>query len=149
MQVDLPPKLPSSGAYENINTAIDKKFRKRLSLTDNQSYFSSHSKIIIDIMTRHVHLPTLLITVKSSFLLSYTIHKTTELLGMTIRHATTKHAQTIEVLEKMHLIMKTSLKISSGENPKQWHKDLPLAILNYNTTYHTNIVCEPSRIFQG
>ena len=32
---------------------------------------------------------------------------------------------------------------------KQWHKYLPIAILNYNTTYHSSIDCEPSRVFHG
>ena len=39
--------------------------------------------------------------------------------------------------------------MASGEYRKQWHKYLSLAILNYNTTYHSSIVCEPSRVFHG
>ena len=39
--------------------------------------------------------------------------------------------------------------MASGDYRKQWHKYLPIAILNYNTTYHSNINCEPSRVFHG
>ena len=39
--------------------------------------------------------------------------------------------------------------MTSGEYRRQWHKYLPLAVLNYNTTYHSSIGCEPSRIFHG
>ena len=39
--------------------------------------------------------------------------------------------------------------MSSGEYRRQWHKYLPLAVLNYNTTYHSSLGCEPSRIFHG
>ena len=39
--------------------------------------------------------------------------------------------------------------MASGEYRKQWHKHLPIAILNYNTTYHSSIDCEPSRVFHG
>ena len=39
--------------------------------------------------------------------------------------------------------------MASGEYRKQWHKYLPIAILNYNTTYHSSIDCEPSRVFHG
>ena len=53
------------------------------------------------------------------------------------------------VLERAHATMKTSLKMASGEYRKQWHKYLPIAILNYNTTYHSSIDCEPSRVFHG
>ena len=30
-----------------------------------------------------------------------------------------------------------------------WHKYINIAVLNYNTSYHTSIGCEPSRIFHG
>ena len=39
--------------------------------------------------------------------------------------------------------------MASGEYRKQWHKYLPITILNYNTTYHSSIDCEPSRVFHG
>ena len=39
--------------------------------------------------------------------------------------------------------------MSSGEYRRQWHKYLPLDVLNYNTTYHSSLGCEPSRIFHG
>ena len=39
--------------------------------------------------------------------------------------------------------------MASGDYRRQWHKYLPLAVLNYNTTYHATLGCEPSRIFHG
>ena len=33
--------------------------------------------------------------------------------------------------------------------PPQWHKYLPLAVLNHNTSYHASIGCEPTRVFHG
>ena len=39
--------------------------------------------------------------------------------------------------------------MASGEYRRQWHKYLPLVVLNYNTTYHSSLGCEPSRIFHG
>ena len=39
--------------------------------------------------------------------------------------------------------------MASGEYRRQWHKYLPLAVLNYNTTYHASIGCEPSKVFHG
>ena len=39
--------------------------------------------------------------------------------------------------------------MASGECRCQWHKYLPLAVLNYNTTYHSSIGCEPSMVFHG
>ena len=100
-------------------------------------------------MTRHAYIPTLIITDKGSVFVSQVIHEVAEILGINLKHATTKHAQTIRVLERAHATIKTSLKMASGECRKQWHKYLPIAILNYNTTYHSSINCEPSRVFHG
>ena len=30
-----------------------------------------------------------------------------------------------------------------------WHKYISIAVLNYNTSYHSSVRCEPSRVFQG
>ena len=39
--------------------------------------------------------------------------------------------------------------MASGEYRRQRHKYLPLVVLNYNTTYHSSIGCEPSKVFHG
>ena len=70
-------------------------------------------------------------------------------LGITLKHATTKHAQTIELLELSHASIKQALKIETGERRSLWHKYINIAVLNYNTSYHTSIGCEPSRVFHG
>ena len=100
-------------------------------------------------MTRHAYLPTLIITDKGSVFFSQVIHEVAEILGINLKHATRKHAQTIGVLERAHATIKISLKMASCEYRKQWHKSLSIAILNYNTTYHSNIDCEPNLVFHG
>ena len=149
MQIDLLPELPPSGGYENIITAIDVFSRYAFAYPVSNPTAVNTAKVIIDIMTRHAYLPTLIITDKGSVFVSQVIHEVAEILGITLKHATTKHAQTIGVLERAHATIKTSLKMASGEYRKQWHKYLPIAILNYNTTYHSSIDCEPSRVFHG
>ena len=39
--------------------------------------------------------------------------------------------------------------MTPGDYRKQWHKFLPIAILNSNTTKHSTIDCEPSRVIHG
>ena len=149
MQIDLLPELPPSGVYENIITAIDLFSRYAFAYPVSNPTAVNTAKVIIDIMTRHAYLPTLIITDKGSVFVSQVIHEVAEILGTNLKHATTKHAQTIGVLERAHATIKTSLKMASGEYRKQWHKYLPIAILNYNTTYHSSIDCEPSRVVHG
>ena len=149
MQIDLLPELPPSGGYENIITAIDAFSRYAFAYPVSKPTAVNSAKVIIDIMTRHAYLGTLIITDKGSVFFSQVIHEVAEILGIKLKHATTKHAQTIEVLERAHATMKTSLKMSSGEYRKQWHKYLLIAILNYNTRYHSSIDWEASRVFHG
>ena len=149
MQIDLLPELPPSGGYENIITAIDVFSRYAFAYPVSNPTAVNTAKVIIDIMTRHAYLPTLKITDRGSFFVSQVIHEVAEILSINLKHATTKHAQTIGILERAHATIKISLKMASGEYRKKWHQYLPIAILNYNTTYHSSIDCEPSRVFHG
>ena len=149
MQVDLLPEIPPSGGYENIITAIDVSSRYAFAYPVSNPTAVNTAKVIKDIKTRHAYLPTLIITDKGSVFVSEVIHEVAEILGISLKHATTKHAQTIGVLERAHATIKSSLKMASGEYKKQWHKYLRIAILNYNTTHHSSIDCEPSRVLHG
>ena len=100
-------------------------------------------------MTKHTYLPTTLITDKGTAFTSKLVAEVAQILGIQIKCATTKHPQTIGKLERTHASLKANLKMASGDYRRQWHKYLPLAVLNYNTTYHATLGCEPSRIFHG
>ena len=149
MQIDLLPNLPPSGGYENVLTAIDvfSRYLFACPLTDASAI--NVAKVLIDIMTKHAYLPTTLITDKGTEFTSTIIAEVTQILGITLKCATTKHPQTIGKLERTHASLKTNLKMACGEYRRQWHKYLPLAVLNHNTSYHASIGCEPTRVFHG
>ena len=150
MQIDLLPNLPTSGGYQTVMTATDVFSRYLFAYPLVEATASNTAKVLIDIMTKHSYLPTTIITDK--ILHAFTskiIAEITRILGITLKCATTKHPQTIGKLERTHASLKTNLKMASGENRRQWHKYLPLAVLNYNTTYHSSIGCEPSKVFHG
>ena len=149
MQIDLLPNLPTSGGYQTIMTAIDVFARYLFAYPLVEATATNVAKVIIYIMTKHSYLPTTLITDKGSAFTSTIIAEITQILSITLKCATTKHPQTIGKLERTHASLKTNLKMASGEYRRQWHKYLPLAVLNYNTTYHSSIGCEPSKAFHG
>ena len=64
MQIDLLPELPPSGGYENIITAKDVFSRYAFVYPVSNPTAVNTVKVIIDIMTRHAYLPTLIITNK-------------------------------------------------------------------------------------
>ena len=146
-QIDLLPNLPPSGGYEIVLTAIDVFSLFAYPLTDASAI--NVAKVLIDIMTKHAYLPTTLITDKGFAFTSTIIEEITQTLGITLECATTKHPQTIGTLERTHASLKTNLKMACGEYRQQWHKYLPLAVLNHNTSYHASFGCEPTRVFHG
>ena len=70
-------------------------------------------------------------------------------LGIILKRATTKHAQTIGLRERSHKSLKQALKIETSERRSFWHKYVSIAVLHCNTSYHKGIACEPSRVFHG
>ena len=107
------------------------------------------TKVLINFMAKHAYLPTTLISDKGKAFTSHVINEVTGVLGITLKQATTKHAQTVGLLERSHASIKQSLKIETGERRSLWHKYVSIAVLNYNTSYHASIGCEPSRVFHG
>ena len=149
MQLDLVPGLPPSGGYENIVTAIDVFSRYLFAYPTANQDAKTVAKVLINIMTKHAYLPTTLISDKGTAFTSTVIKEATGVLGITLEHATTKHAQTIGLLERSHASIKQALKIETGERRSLWHKYVSIAVLNYDTSYQASIGCEPSRIFHG
>ena len=149
MQIDLVPELPPSGGYENIVTAMDVFSHYLFAYPTANQDAKTIAKVLINIMTKHAYLPTTLISDKSTAFMSHVIKEVAGVLSITLKHATTKHAQRIGLLERSHVSIKKALKIETGERRSLWHKYVNIAVLNYNTSYHTSIGCEPSRVFHG
>ena len=146
MQIDL---VPPSGGYENIVTSMDVFSRYLFAYPTSNQDAKTIAKVLINIMTKHAYLPTKLISDKGTVFMSHVIKEVAGVLGITLKHATTKHARTIRLLEQSHASIKQALKIETGERRSLWHKYVSIAVLNYNTSCHTNIDCEQSRIFHG
>ena len=149
MQIDLVPGLPPTGGFENIVTAMGVFSRYFWAYPTSNQDAKTVAKVIINIMTKHAYLPTTLISDKGTAFTSHVNKKVAGVLGITLKHATTKHAQTIGLLERSHASIKQTLKIETGERRSLWHKYVSIAVLNYNTSYHASIDCEPSRVFHG
>ena len=149
MQIDLVPEVPPSGGCENIVTFMDVFSRYLFAYPTSNQDAKTIAKVLINIMTKHAYLPTTLISDRGTAFLSHVIKEVAGVLGITLKHATTKHAQTIGLLERTHASIKQALEVETGERRSLWHKYINIAVLNYNTSYHTSIGCEPSRVFHG
>ena len=126
MQIDLLPELPPERGYENIITTINVLSRYAFAYLVSNSAAKNTAKVTI---ARLVFLPMLTITERRNAFVCQVTHELAEILGIFSKHAKTKHAQAMGVLERAHATIKTSLEIPSAEYRKQWHKYLPFSIL--------------------
>ena len=147
MQIDLVPNIPPSGGYNCVLTALDVISRYLFAYPLVEATVTSVAKVSSDIMTKHSYLPTTLLTDKRSVCISIFNEKINKILEITLKCATMKHPQTIGKIERTHVSLKMNIKMASGEYRRQGHKYLPLAVLNYNNTYHTSIGCEQTPVF--
>ena len=149
MQFDLVPGLPPSGGSENIVPAMDVFSRYLIAYPTSNQDAETVAKVIINIVTKHAFLPTTLISDKVTAFTSHVIKEVAGVLGITLKHATTKNAQTVGLPERSQASIKQTLKIETGEWRSLWHKYVSIAVLNYNTSYHATIGYKPSRVFHG
>ena len=95
MQIDLVLGLPPSGGYENIVTAMGVFSRYLFAYPTSNQDATTIAKVITNIMMQHAYLPTKLISDKGKALTSHVNKEVAGVLGITLKHATTKHDQTI------------------------------------------------------
>ena len=115
MQIDLLPNLPPSGGYEKVLTAIDVISRYLFAYPLSDASAINVAKALIDIMTKHSYLPTTHITDEGTAFTSANTAEITQILGITLKCATTKDPQTIGKLERTHASLRTNLKMACGE----------------------------------
>ena len=122
LEIDKLPNLPNSAGYQNIVTMIDVFSRYLFAYPTQNATAKSIGRCIVDVMTRHAYLPTLILSDKGSQFRSEVVAEITQILEIQINHASTKHAQTIGILERTHASIKTALKISTSGRRSMWHK---------------------------
>ena len=106
MQTDLVPELPPSGGYENIVTAMDVFPRYLFAYSTSSKDAKTIAKVIFNIKNKHAYFPTTIFSDRGSVLMSQVIKEVAKVLGNTLQHAATKHAQTIGMLERKHASLK-------------------------------------------
>ena len=101
LEVDILPNLPSSNGYQHIITMMDVFSRYLFAYPTQDMTAKTKARCIIDVRTRHCYLPTVILTGKSSQFRSEVVNQTAQTLDIRIRHASTRHAQTIGILKRL------------------------------------------------
>ena len=92
---------------------------------------------------------TTIISDKEAVFVNQKMKEVAEAPGITLKEATSKNAHTICMLEKTHASLKKARKTKTGERRSVWHKYVNIAVLNYKTSWHRKVGCEPSGVFHG
>ena len=69
----------------------------------------------MDTLSKHTYLHTTIITDMGTHINSQVTKEVAAVLSIELKHATTKHAQTIGLLERTHALDKAHLKATTGE----------------------------------
>ena len=149
LQLDILPNLPPSGGYDNIITAPDVFSCYLVAYPVTRITASAVARVIMDSFCKHTYLPTTIINDMGTQFNSHVTKEVAAVLNIELKHATTKHAQTIGLLERTLASVEVHPKAATGEFRSNWHKFLPLAVSNHNTTYHATLGCEQTRVFHG
>ena len=149
MHIDLFPEVTPSSGYQNTVTAMVMSSRYLFAYPTSSQDAGTVTRVVINIMTKHAYSQIRIISKKGSVFVSQVIKDVADVQGITLEQATTKLAQKIGKLERMHASVGKALKMERGGRGSMWHKYVNLSVLNYNTSYYTSIGCEYSWVFYG
>ena len=110
IQNDLVPELPPPGGYEKNVTAMDVFSCYSFAYSTSNQDAQTVAKVITNIMPKHDYLTTTLISDKGTAFKSHVNKEVAGVLGITLKHATTKHTQTISMRERAQELSRQSIK---------------------------------------
>ena len=121
MQIVLVPELFAPGGCENNLKVMHMFSRYVFNYPTTSQDAKKVVSVIISITTKHAYLPKTIISEKGSTCVCQVIKEVADILGITLKHASTKHEQTNGMLERTHASLKKELKIETGEGRSMCH----------------------------
>ena len=149
LQFGMVPELPPSVGYENMVTTMDLLLRYLFAYPTSSLDPKTVARVKINIMNKPAYLPMTIITDMGSTFVSHVTKEATDVLGITLKHASPRHAQTIGKLERSHASIKQASNLETSQRRALSHEYISNAVLNSNTSYHAGIGCKPSRGYHG
>ena len=104
-----------SGGYENTVTAMGVFSRYLCTYPPYNQDAKTIDEVIIDILVEHAYLPTTIISDMGSASMFHDLREAAGVLVITLKHATTSHAQIIGMLERSAASIKQALLVETGK----------------------------------
>ena len=139
LEIDIVGPLPALNGFTHILMAIDIFSRYLFAVPLKRP--DTHSVVIglLSIFTRHAYVPKHILMDKGTAFTAELLTEMAKAADIYISHATIKHAQTIGMVERSHAKLKKILKISVNADRPQWDRNVDIAIMAHNTTYHDSL----------
>ena len=122
MQIHFVPVLSPPGGFEKTMTAQDLFSRYLFANPIPTQNAKTIFKVIFIRLTKNAYLPTTILSDKGSAFVSRITKGVAGILAITLKYATIKHVQTLSLLERSHVSLKSTLKIGTGDWRSLWHK---------------------------
>ena len=121
LQMDIFYNRPPTGVYDHIITAVGVFSQYFFAYPVTPITATAVARVRMDILCKHTYLPTTPISDLSTQFNAQITHEVAVVLRIELKHATMKHAQTIEVLERTHASVKTKVKAATGDVRRNCH----------------------------
>ena len=149
LEIDIVGPLFASNGYTHTLTAVDVFSRYLFAVPLRKPDTTSVVNALLSILAKHAYVPTHIVTDKGSVFTAELFEQLTKTAGIEISHATIKHAQTIDMVERSHAKLKKILKIHVNVDRPQCDRYVDIAIMAHNTTSYASLKCSPTEIFHG
>ena len=146
LEIDIVGPLQASNGFTHILTAVDVFSRYLFADPLKRPDTFSVVRGLLSIFTKHAYVPKHILTDKGTAFTAELLSEIAKAADIHISHATIKHAQTIDMVERTHAKLKKILKISTNADRPQWDRYVDIAIMAHNTTYHDSLKCSPTEI---
>ena len=148
LQIDLVGTLKSP-VHRFVLTAIDvfTKYLFAVPLTNVRA--DTIMREFTSIFFQISYLPKTIPSDLGTSFVSELLLELTKLLEIHLEHASLKHPKTVGVVERSHSAFKRILKLNTNEQWNDWFKQVQLATIIHNTSYHSATACSPTVLFHG
>ena len=149
LQIDLVGPLPQSNGFTHYLTAVDNFSRYKFAIPLERPDAPLVVKGLMSIFYRHTYVPNTILTDKGTTLTAAIVKQMMEPVGISIKQATIKHAQTTGNIKRNHHKLKTVPKVNISAHQRQWHQYVNIPVMAHKTTDHASLKFAPTKIFPG
>ena len=135
LETDIQPNLPNSAGYQNIVTMIDVFSRYLFAYPTQNATARTIGRCIVDVMTRHAYLPTLILSDKGSQFRSEVVAEITQILEIQISHASNETCTIDWNFGKNTRFNQNCTEHIDRRIRSRWHKYVQIAVMQPNRLY--------------